>query len=95
MTSISIIKTPIISEKANNLTDTRNTYCFYVEPKANKFQIRAAIENLYDVRVEDLNVMVGFERKKSRVSKQGKKIKYKKAYVRLREGQKIEFFKDL
>ena len=88
-----VIKKPLITEKASVGTEKYNRYAFCVEPKANKNQIKQAIEKLYDVRVLNIktNITPG---KLKRVGKGvTKSSKVKKAFVQLAEGQKIEFFK--
>lgn len=88
-----IIKKPIITEKTSEMTDKENRYTFGVDLKANKNQIKNAVEKLYDVKV--LNVKTSIL--PGRVKRAGKSLtktnKSKKAFVQLAEGQKIEFFK--
>ena len=88
-----IIIRPLITEKASIATEKNNRYGFEVRLKSNKNQIKAAIEKLYDVKVIDVktNILPG---KMKRVGKSVKKTsKSKKAFIKLGEGQKIEFFK--
>lgn len=49
---------PIVSEKSNKLTDTRKTYAFRVSRKANKLEVKKAVESFYGVNVVDVNTMV-------------------------------------
>lgn len=85
-----IIKAPIITEKTNNLA-AANVIVFKVDKKANKTQIKQAIESKFGVKVESVNT-VNTEAKKRRVGKYtGYTSSYKKAYVKLKEGSKIEF----
>jgi large subunit ribosomal protein L23 len=88
-----VLKKPLITEKTSIIGEKTNRYGFVVDLKANKNQIRAAIETLYDVKVLNIktSIMPG---KIKRAGKTVKKTsKTKKAYVQLAEGQKIEFFK--
>lgn len=55
---MSIIIKPVISEKANYLTDLRGSYSFLVDTKANKIQIKKAVEAAYGVKVADVNTMI-------------------------------------
>jgi large subunit ribosomal protein L23 len=55
---MSIIIKPIISEKANYLTDLRGAYSFFVNTKANKIQIKKAVEDAYGVKVADVRTMI-------------------------------------
>lgn len=85
-----IIKAPIITEKSANLAQEQNTMTFSVDVKANKTQIKQAIEHIFDVKVESVNT-VNVKPKKKRVGRYaGKTNKVKKAIVKLREGSSIE-----
>ena len=88
--NIEIIKAPIITEKTNNLSSD-NVYVFKVDKKANKTQIKQVIENKFNVKVASVNT-TNVDGKKKRVGKYtGFTTAYKKAYVKLKEGSKIEF----
>lgn len=85
-----IIKAPIITEKSSNLAQDQNTMTFSVDVKANKTQIKQAIESIFDVKVESVNT-VNVKPKKKRVGRYaGKTNRVKKAIVKLREGSSIE-----
>lgn len=84
-----IIKAPIITEKSASMAD-KNTMVFSVDPKANKTQIKQAIEKIFDVKVESVNT-INAKPKKRRVGKYvGTTSKVKKAIVKLKEGSSIE-----
>lgn len=84
-----IIKAPIITEKSSELAE-KNIITFSVDIKANKTQIKQAIENIFDVKVESVNT-INAKPKKKRVGKYtGKTSKVKKAIVKLKEGSSIE-----
>jgi large subunit ribosomal protein L23 len=93
---MSIIIKPIISEKANYLTDLRGAYSFLVNPKANKIQIRKAIEVAYGVKVSDVRTMIYAPKVSSKNTKKGLQVgktnKLKKAVVSLAEGEVIDVF---
>ncbi|KIA89779.1 MULTISPECIES: 50S ribosomal protein L23 [Kaistella] len=93
---MSIIIKPIISEKANYLTDLRGAYSFLVNPKANKIQVRKAIEVLYGVKVSDVRTMIYAPKVSSKNTKKGLQVgktsKLKKAIVTLAEGEVIDIF---
>ena len=93
---MSIIIKPIISEKANYLTDLRGAYSFLVNPKANKIQVKKAIEVLYGVKVSDVRTMIYAPTVSLKITKTGLKIgktnKLKKAIVSLAEGEVIDIF---
>jgi len=88
-----IIKKPLITEKTSVATDKHNKFAFSVHPKANKNQIKLAIEKLYDVRVLSVNTNITPGKLKRVGSSIKKTSNVKKALVKLAEGQKIEFFK--
>ena len=84
-----IIKAPIITEKSSELA-ANNVITFSVDVRANKTQIKQAIEKIFDVKVENVNT-VNVKPKKKRVgSYVGKTNKVKKAIVKLKEGSSIE-----
>ena len=84
-----IIKAPIITEKSSTLAG-ENIITFKVDPKANKTEIKQAIEKIFDVKVESVNT-INVQPKKKRVGRYvGKTAQYKKAIVKLKEGSSIE-----
>lgn len=93
---MSIIIKPIISEKANYLTDLRGDYSFLVNPKANKIQVRNAVEAMYGVKVADVRTMIYAPKVSSKHTKKGLQVgktsKLKKAVVSLAEGEVIDIF---
>ena len=93
---MSLIIKPIISEKANYLTDLRGAYSFLVNPKANKIQVKKAIEVLYGVKVSDVRTMIYAPKVSSKNTKKGLQVgktnKLKKAIVSLAEGEVIDIF---
>jgi large subunit ribosomal protein L23 len=92
MISSEIIKRPLITEKSTLLKELHRQYAFRVDPKANKHQIRQAVEALFKVHVTDIKTL-RIRGKYRRVGRhQGKKPNWKKAIVTLKEGDKIEFF---
>ena len=84
-----IIKAPIITEKSSELA-ANNVITFSVDVRANKTQIKQAIEKIFNVKVESVNT-VNVKPKKKRVGRYvGKTNKVKKAIVKLKEGSSIE-----
>ena len=84
-----IIKAPIITEKSSDLAKN-NVIVFSVDVKANKTQIKQAIEKVFNVKVESVNT-INVKPKKKRVGRYtGKTNKVKKAIVKLSEGSSIE-----
>ncbi|MBA4304794.1 MAG: 50S ribosomal protein L23 [Sphingobacteriaceae bacterium] len=94
-----ILKKPIITEKMTMLGEKRNQYAFRVDKRANKFQIRQAIKELYGIEVESVNTMRYAGKTKSRFTKagfvEGKTDSYKKAVVTLKEGEVIDFYSNI
>jgi large subunit ribosomal protein L23 len=90
---------PIVSEKANALSEKNNRFSFKVSPEANKYQIRDLIEELYDVKVVEIKTMNYDGKKKQRYTRtgiqRGKTAAFKKAIVTLAEGQTIDFYSNL
>lgn len=87
-----IIKKPLVTEKGLSLKETENRYAFVVDLRADKQSIRNAVERLFKVHV--LNVKTAIVRgKDKRVGRNiGRKSNWKKALVRIKEGEKIELF---
>ena len=93
---MSIIIKPIISEKATYLTDLRGQYSFLVDTKANKSQIKKAIEEAYGVKVAEVRTMIYAPKVSSRYTKKGLQVgktnKLKKAVVELQSGEVLDVF---
>lgn len=91
-----VVKRPLITERASSALDRANTYVFEVHPDANKVQIKNAVERLFNVKV--LSVNTANQKGKSKARRSGKAQlmvelpSWKKAYVRLRDGDAIELF---
>ena len=87
-----IIKRPLITEQGMHLVESENIYPFAVSPKANKVQIRRAIEQIFDVKVERVNTANRKGKTRRRGRRVGRTPNWKKAYVKLRAGNSIELF---
>ncbi len=85
-----IIKGPIMTEKSSDLAKNYNTITFSVDPKANKIQIKQAIEKIFNVKVESVNTVTVRPRKKRVGKYTGYTNKVKKAIVKLKDGSSIE-----
>ena len=86
-----VLITPVVSEKSYSLIED-NKYSFRVHPKAHKTQIRQAVEELFDVKVEGVNIVQVRPKPKRRGYHKGTKPGWKKAIVQLKEGHEIEIF---
>lgn len=91
-----ILKKPLLTEKVAQLTDKLNRYTFKVDHRANKLQIKAAIEQMYGVNITAVNTMKYVGKLKSRNTKAGlvtgRAAAYKKAIVTLKDGETIDFY---
>ena len=87
---------PILTEKANAQQDKLRRYAFKVAKKANKLEIKKAIESFYGVTVTNVNTSVTPAKNKSRFTKagviSGRKPSYKKAFVTVAEGESIDLY---
>jgi large subunit ribosomal protein L23 len=87
-----IIKQPLITEKGMRLNEEGGTVVFRVDARANKLQIKHAVEVLFNVKVTKVNTL-NVEGKKRRIRyREGKRPDWKKAYITLRDGDSITFF---
>jgi large subunit ribosomal protein L23 len=82
---------PVVSEKAANLADANGQYTFRVVPDATKREIGAAVESLFDVEVDSVQVVNIKGKRKRFGQRQGKRKDWRKAYVRLKSGHDIDF----
>ena len=87
-----IIKKPLITEKSTRQKEEGNQIAFVVDPKAGKIQIRQAVEKLFKVKVLSVRTLNVTGKKKRLGRFLGRKSDWKKAIVKLREGDRIEFF---
>lgn len=94
-----ILKKPVITEKMTAQGEKLNRYGFIVDKRANKIQIRKAVEEMYDVRVDAVNTIVYGGKAKSRYSKTGiitgRTTSFKKAIITLAEGDNIDFYSNI
>jgi large subunit ribosomal protein L23 len=86
-----VLLSPVVSEKSYSLINDRK-YTFKVHKDAHKTQIRQAVEELFDVKVANVNVVKVQPKPKRRGLHRGMRPGWKKAIVQLREGESIEIF---
>jgi len=86
-----VLLAPVVSEKSYSLI-AEGKYVFRIHPDAHRTQVRQAVEELFDVHVEGVNVLKVQAKPKRRGMTKGIKPGWKKAIVQLREGDKIEIF---
>ncbi len=93
-----IIK-PLVTEEMTSLSEKQNKFGFIVRPDANKLQIKAEVEALYNVTVTAVNTMNYAGKNKSRYTKaglvRGRSNAFKKAVVTLKEGDTIDFYSNI
>lgn len=96
MRTSQVLIRPIVTEKVNQQMEKNNRYSFVVDKRANKLEIKEAVEQFYNVRVDEVNTMIIPAKAKSRFTKAGfvtgRKPAYKKAVVSLSEGEDIDLF---
>jgi large subunit ribosomal protein L23 len=85
-----IIKGPLITEKVSDATERANVYGFEVDRRANKVQIKDAVEKLFDVKVVKVNTMIRKGKPRRVKWSWCHEPSWKRALVRLREGDRIE-----
>src|SRR5438477_7306125 len=91
-----ILIRPVLSEKVNKQTEKFNRYTFIVDRRANKLEIKKAVEDFYGIQVADVNTLVMPSKAKSRNTKSGvvsgRKPAKKKAVVTVAEGETIDLY---
>ena len=93
METTSVLLKPLLTEKTTLIKDEAQQVAFMVHTLANKLEIKLAVEKAFDVKVEAVNVVRRAPLNRERQGRVvGRKPGWKKAYVTLRQGDKIEFF---
>jgi len=95
MTIHDVLRRPLVTEKGVEKKDNERTLCFEVALDANKTQVKAAVEKLFKVKVEDVRTS-NFDGKLRRRGKfAGYRSDWKKAYVKLKKGEKVPDFAEI
>lgn len=92
MTNEQVILSPLVTEKSTLATEKANQVVFKVRTDASKHRIRSAIEDLFKVTVTEVRTSNFMGKKRRRGKSVGRQRDWKKAYVTLKEGDRIEFF---
>jgi len=88
-----VIRRPLITEKSTGQREGQNTLAFEVDGRANKIQVREAVEKQFKVKVAEVRIAVCHGKVRRQGRFEGRRPDWKKAYVRLAEGEKtIDFF---
>lgn len=94
-----ILRKPLLTEKVAQITEKLNRYAFIVDPRANKIQIKTAIEAMYGVNIVAVNTMRYVGKLKTRNTKaglvQGRAATVKKAIITLKDGETIDFYSNI
>ena len=95
MTIHEVIRRPLVTEKGHAKRETERTLCFEVAPNANKVQVKQAVEKLFKVKVAEVRTsnIEGKMRRRGRFS--GYRPDWKKAYVKLKDGEKVPDFAEI
>jgi large subunit ribosomal protein L23 len=92
MNANQIIRRPLVTEKSTILREATNVIAFEVDPKANKIQVKDAVEKLFNVKVEEVRLFNVRGKMKRMGRFEGKRRDWRKAYVRLKAGEKAPDF---
>ena len=95
MTVHEIIRRPIVTEKGVTKKDAERTLCFEVAAEANKTQVKAAVEHLFKVKVHEVRTVMNAGKLRRRGKFTGYRSDWKKAYVRLRAGEKMPEYAEI
>ena len=94
-----ILLKPVITEKSNMLSENLNRFTFIVAKNANKLQIKAAVEEMYGVSVDEVKTMILPGKDRSRFTRKGiargRTGSFKKAVVKLSDGETIDFYSNI
>jgi len=86
-----VIKKPLITEKGMDLKEKQNKIVLKVDPAANKHEIKAAVEDILKVKVENVATVSMKGKRKRLGARMGKRSDWKKAIITLKEGEKVEY----
>lgn len=87
-----VLRAPLLTERATDLKEKNNQVCFKVDPRANKKAVKAAVENIFNVKVTGVRIVNTRPKPKKFGRSLGMRMGYKKAIVSLKVGDKIEIF---
>lgn len=88
---MTVLIQPHVSEKAATVAEKANQYVFRVRDDASKAEVKSAVELMFEVKVEGVNLLNRPGKTRRFKNMPGKRIGFKKAYVRLQDGQSIDF----
>lgn len=92
MHTFEVLRRPLITEKSTILQDAQNKYAFEVDPRANKVQVKSAVEEAFNVKVTDVKIANIKGKRKRFGPRLVQRPSWKKAVVSLRAGDRIQIF---
>jgi large subunit ribosomal protein L23 len=92
MNHLEVLKSPLLTEKLDQLREEQLTYAFKVDRRATKLEVKAAVEKLFKVHVEDVRTLTVRGKNKRAGTALGQRPNWKKALIRLRDGEKLDIF---
>ena len=95
MTLYQVIRRPLVTEKGHDMKDNYRTLCFEVALDATKTQVKSAVEKLFKVKVAEVRTATFDGKMRRRGRFMGYRSEWKKAYVRLKDGQKVPDFAEI
>jgi large subunit ribosomal protein L23 len=95
MNAYQVVRRPIVTERAVAKKEAEQTLCFEVHPEANKTEIAAAIEKVFKVKVAEVRTLTNAGKLRRRGKFTGYRTDWKKAYVRLKPGQKMPEYAEI
>jgi len=90
-----VIRRPIVTEKGMTKKEAENTLCFEVSADANKTEIKTAVQKVFKVKVEDVRTVINAGKLRRRGRFTGYRSEWKKAYVRLKAGEKMPEYAEI
>lgn len=95
MNIFEVVRRPIVTEKGLTKKESENTLCFEVSPDANKIHIKSAVEKLFKVKVDAVRVLNNEGKLRRRGRFAGYRSDWKKAYVKLKAGEKMPEYTEI
>ena len=92
MHTFEVLRRPLITEKSTIMQDAQNKYAFEVDPRANKVQVKSAVEEAFNVKVTEVNIATIKGKRKRFGPRLVQRPSWKKAVVSLRPGDRIQIF---
>ncbi|NNE44725.1 MAG: 50S ribosomal protein L23 [Gemmatimonadetes bacterium] len=95
MDSRTVLRRPLLTEKATIAREIANEYAFEIDPRANKIDVKRAVEKLFEVKVKSVRTVNRMGKMKRMGAHQGRRAAWKKALVTLEEGNTLDLFEGM